>query len=252
MLTIPNAIGIYDNANYLHHPIVNITGSKFVKLKPEFTAGLLMIKWAPIGRYPLANQPDSNIGTIRITALAGIGNLPPIDFALRIDRTKPAQFIAPDFNGLSYSIELQQQLPVTQFKISEYLYPVTYPHDQSLPMPVPSYPPDGGGENRTGGTIPNPVVTIVANTSPVKLIGADPFRAPDGVIRNYSNKKLYLSYSNNMQPAVSADFDSVPSALGTEPGSIALPTDYEGEVWGIWAGPNPTGSAKISTFTYVQ
>jgi hypothetical protein len=249
MLTIPNDVGIYDNANYLHYPIINITGKKFVKLKPEFSAGLLMIKWSPIGRVPLANQPDSDRGIIRLTALAGVGKLPPVDFEIEIDRLKTAQFITPGFNGLSYSIELQQKLPVTQLKISEYLYPVSYLNNQQnyQMAPSPGYP---SGESRSNGTTQNPVVTIAASLTSVELLPANPLRAPDSTIRNYSNRILYVSFSETVPPTVSTDFDFAPAASGNQPGTLDIPADYEGRILGIWAGPSPTANAKITQFSY--
>lgn len=252
MLTIPNESGIYDDANYLHHPAINVTGKKFVKLKPQFTAGLLMVKWSPIGRMPLANQPGQNTGIIRLTALAGIGNLPKKDFELRIDRDGAAQFIPAGFNGLAYSIELQQKIPVTQIRISEYLYPVSYldnHHSQIIMSPSPGYPPS---ENRSNGSTQNPVATIAANIAAVQLLAANPLRAPDGSIKNYSNRKLYVSFSGTQMPTVSNDFEFVPAAAGNEPGTLPIPADYEGEIWGIWAGQNPSNNAKIIHFTYNQ
>jgi hypothetical protein len=241
MPNIPNVTGIYDDANYLHHPVITVTGQRWFRLLPKFSSELLMIKWWPLGSI----RPQTLTGTMRLSAIAGVGNLRPKDINLDIDKSKFAQFITPAFNGLEYSIELQQKTPATQIKISEYLYPISYLNNHQHPQMI-GYPPDTGRSNGSSQAI----ATVPANIAAVQLLPANALRAPDGIIKNYSNKKLYVSFSSTQMPTVSTDYDFAPASSGGEPGLLQIPADYEGEIWGIWAGSAPTGNAKITHFTY--
>lgn len=241
MLTIPNNSGIYSTENYTHHPIITVTGKRFFRLKLELSAELLMIKWWPIGRIAAVNQFEGINGLIRISAVAGVGNLPPVDFNHRIDRAKTAQFIAPGFNGLSYTIDLQQRLQSTQIQISEYSQPISFlDNDQQMSI---NYPPSTEGSN--GST--EATTSVNASLTAVQLLPANNLRAPGGIIVNNSNRRLFVSFSATVPPTTTGNFQFVPQ----NGGSLDLPAGYEGEIWGIWAGPTPTLGAAISHFTYI-
>lgn len=234
MLTIPNDVGIYDNANYLHHPIITITGKRFFRVKPTFSAQLLMIKWWPIGR----SQPGASNGLIRLSAIAGVGNLPPVDFQHSIDRTKSARFISTGFNGLDYSIELQQIFSSTQIQISEYLPAISFENNpQHINMSVNIGPgTDLASNSSTANTITGSVSSMVL---------ALPSSRKGGLIENKTNRVLWTGFG--IPATVGAPCIGVPAG-----GNEDIPAGFIGQINGVCAGNAAGLSGVVQVTEYIQ